>query len=127
VYLKDCREGLTKNTQEMVIDFDFVIRDDVDQGCKGQHIFKTFFRDEKGEWPEEKIGKYANSLGIEKGVDFDLPDLAGRHCVVNMRHYIGNDNATRSIIYFTRPSELAAYAPAGSGPGYQEVDEELPF
>ena len=130
VYLHDCGERTTKRTNMPVINFDFVIRADVEQPCKGQHVFKAFFQDKSGRWPEEKIGKYANSLGVEKGADFDLLDLVGRHCVINVTHYEGNDGAMRENIYFTKPSELEPYQlyNAANADGYTEVqDEKLPF
>ena len=55
------KEGETKGGTP-VIKFDFQVRSDVEQKYQRKHVFKSFYRDnETGEWPEDKIGKYANS------------------------------------------------------------------
>ncbi|MFR8331179.1 MAG: DUF669 domain-containing protein [Oscillospiraceae bacterium] len=61
------------------IKFEFVVRGDIEQAYQNKHKFKQFYRDrETGEWPMEKIGKYANALGIPKDDEFELDDLVGR-------------------------------------------------
>ena len=77
-YLKSCGYSVTKNGNEC-IKFDFVVREDVEQEYQKKHIFKNFWPDrDTGEYDADKIGKYANALGIEPGTDFELDDLVGR-------------------------------------------------
>lgn len=130
-YVKDCKETTTK-TGKQVIAFDFVVRNDVEQAYKNKHIFKNFYLDEAtGQYPEKKIGKYANALGIEKGASFDLPDLIGRCCVVVITHFTTDDGETRDCIYYLKSSDaepLMQSAPASEDfTSFDEDDEDLPF
>ena len=113
-----------------VIKFDFQVRSDVDQKYQRKHIFKSFFRDdETGEWPADKIGKYANSMGIPKGEEFELSDLEGKCLILHMKPYTGKDGTTRDSINYTKPTEAGQYgeAPASSNSFVKVEDEELPF
>ena len=93
---------------EPVIQMEFIIRTDIEQPCAGQHIFKSFYTDENGAWPDSKIGRYANSLGIPDGEDFELSDLSGRCCVVVTRHFDAADGTKKECIFFTKPSVAKA-------------------
>lgn len=133
-----CEQGETK-TGIPCIKFDFLVRSDVEQKYQKKHVFKSFFQDENGEWPREKIGKYANALGIPKGESFELADLERRCCILHMRPYTGNDGVTRDSICWTAATKAEppksfepdgkAEAPAApAGGGFVQVDEEeLPF
>lgn len=130
VYVKSCEETTTK-AGNPCIHFDFVVRSDVEQPYKNKHIFKNFYLDYlTGAYPAEKIGKYANSLGIEKGQEFELEDLVGRNCILHISHYTGKDGVTRECIFYTAPSKVEPYmAPMEPTPQMEELDEEetLPF
>lgn len=117
-----CEETVTKTTSAPVIKFDFVVRSDVEQAYQKKHIFKNFYQDDTGAWPDEKIGKYANSLGIEKGADFELDDLIGRDCIVRIKHFEGDDKEMRECIFFTAPTKhpRQEFLPVGD-------DSDLPF
>ena len=118
-----------------VIKLEFQVRSDVEQKYQRKHIFKSFFRDDDtGEWPAEKIGKYANSMGIPKGMDFELRDLCGRCLILHMRPYKPKDGGEeRDSIAWTAPTKAGQYgaAPAENslaGSGYELVDDsEIPF
>ena len=125
-----CEEGLTKTTYRPVINFDFVVRKDVEQPYGGKHVFKNFYQDEDTkEWPKDKIGRYANAPGIPKGQEVDISDLVGLCCMIRIKHYDGNDGIKRESILFTAPSKAAPAIQATPGSlGYETVeDEELPF
>lgn len=113
------------------IKFDFQVRSDVEQKYQRKHIFKSFFQDDNGEWPAERIGKYANSMGIPKGEEFELSDLEGKCLILHMKPYTGKDGTTRDSINYTKPTAAGQYgeAPQQAAPaGYTAVeDEELPF
>lgn len=130
VYVNDCLETTTKNGYPC-IKFDFVVRSDVEQKYHGKHIFKSFFRNDNDEWPIEKIGKYANSLGIAKDTEFLLEDLVGRNCIVHISYYTGNDGTERECIFYTAPSKAEPYMNQGSfGNAFAEVadeDGDFPF
>lgn len=131
VYVKSAQETETKMGNPC-IKFDFVVRSDVEQPYQNKHIFKNFYPDRQtNAYPAEKIGKYANSLGIEKGQEFELEDLVGRNCILHISHYTGNDGVTRECIFYTAPSKAEPYmAPMEPAPQYAPIEEDdslLPF
>lgn len=131
VYVKDCCESVTKGGNDC-IKFDFVVRSDVEQPYQGKHIFKNFYPDrDTGAYPEAKIGRYANALGIEKGQEFELYDLIGCSCIVHISHFTGDDGETRECIYYSAKSKIEPYmdviAPAPEFDELDVLDGELPF
>lgn len=132
VVLVKCAETTTKTTGTPVIAFDFQVRSDVEQKYQRKHIFKSFYQDENtGDWPTEKIGKLANSLGVPKGEEFELEDLVGRCCILHMKPFTGKDGVQRDAIFYsakTKAGQLVQSDNAPSEPGFTEVeDEDLPF
>ena len=130
--LVKCCETTTKTTGRPVIVFDFQVRQDVEQKYQRKHIFKSFYQDrETYAWPEEKIGKLANALGVPKGEAFELADLVGKCCILHMKPFTGNDGVTRDTIFYSMPTKAgqAVQSASASLPeGYEEVDDEdLPF
>lgn len=113
------------------IKFDFQVRSDVPQKYQKKHIFKSFFKDDDtDEWPVEKIGRYANSMGVPKGEEFELKDLIGKCLILHMKPYTGRDGVERDSINYTAPTKAGQYgAPPTTAAGYTTVDpdEELPF
>lgn len=132
VYVKSAQETETKMGNPC-IKFDFVVRSDVEQPYQNKHIFKNFYPDYlTGAYPAEKIGKYANSLGIEKGQEFELEDLVGRNCILHISHFTGQDGVTRECIFYTAPSKVEPYmAPMEPTPQTETMldddDSLLPF
>lgn len=122
VYVKDCCFSTTKGGYEC-IKFEFVVRDDVEQPFKKFHKFKQFYRDrDTNAWPVDKIGRYANALGIPNGKDFDLSDLIGLNAVMVIRNY--NDKNTgekKDNIYYLKPSKQKPFMSSSS---FVEVDED---
>lgn len=128
VILAKCEEGTTKSKGDPVINFDFVVRSDVEQPYQKKHVFKSFYQDESGEWPLEKIGKYANSLGIEKGASFELDDLVGKCCILHVKPFTGNDGVERETIYFTLPTKAGQAVQSVAEAGFSMVvDDDAPF
>lgn len=132
VYVKSCGYSTTKGGNECIA-FDFVVRADVEQEYKNKHMFKNFYKNhETGEYDLDKLGKYANALGIEKGQDFELEDLVGRNCLAHISHFTGDDGVTRECIYYVATSKVNPYigeAPDGSDiiPDEELNDDSLPF
>lgn len=130
VYVKDCGFAETKGGTEC-IKFEFVVRSDVVQECQNRHMFKQFYRDrDTNRWPMDKIGKYANTLGIQEEQDFELAELIGRNCIMVVSHY--QDEKTgdlRDFIYYLKPSKADSYVtpPPGNFEDIDDDDGELPF
>lgn len=111
---------------DSVIKLDFLIREDVEQPCQRQHLFKSFFMD-SDEW-EEKFGRYANALGIPVGEEYELYDLIGKWCVASVKHYETDDGQKRECIFFVKKSELGAPKPIGSLDDLGDVSlDDIPF
>lgn len=135
VFVKECGYSVTKNGNDC-IKFDFVVRDDVEQEYQKKHIFKNFYPSrETGEYDADKIGKYADSLGIEPGQDFDLDDLIGRNCILHIGRFVGNDGVERECIQYTKRSKTDSFVQTvpSSASEFQKIsedeytDEDLPF
>lgn len=130
VYVKDCCNTETKSGTEC-IKFEFVVREDIEQPYKGKHYFKNFYRDrETGSWPKEKIGKYANALGISVGQEFELDDLIGCSAVMKIKHFVTDDGETIDCIHYLKKSKQTPYI-SYEKPSMEEIDDlddgELPF
>lgn len=122
-------ETSAKTTGTPMIKFDFQVRSDVEQAYQRKHIFKNFFQDDNGQWPGEKIGKFANALGIPKDESFELADLEGRCCILHMKPYV-KDGVERDSIFYSAPTKAGQMVQAAptAAQGYEEVDdEEIPF
>lgn len=131
VYVKSCEETTTK-AGNPCIKFDFIVRGDVDQPYQNKHVFKNFFPNrDTGEYPAEKIGRYANALGIEKGQEFELDDLVGRNCIIHISHFTGDDGLERECIFYTAPSKASPYmeqiTPPEAFDELEDDDAQLPF
>jgi len=124
------REGETKGGYP-VIKFDFKIRTDVEQKYQNKHVFKNFYKDDStGEWPLDKIGKYANSMGIPKDELFELSDLEGKCLILHMKPYKGQDGVERDSIFWTAPTkagQIETVSPVRED-GFIQVDsDEVPW
>lgn len=131
--LVKCCETTTKTSGMPVIAFDFQVRSDIEQKYQRKHIFRNFYQDrETYQWPMEKIGKLANSLGVPKGEEFELEDLVGKCCILHMKPMVGNDGVERDTVFWTAPTKagqiMQSAVPAVEA-GYTDVtdDEDLPF
>lgn len=126
VYLSFCGETTTKSGKKCV-KFDFVIRDDVEQKYRKKHIFKTFTYGDDGclsQRDENKIGAWANGLGVEVGEEFNLVDLEGRSCRIVYKHFTTENGEKIGYIGFIKES---LEPPAIQT--FDEIDDdaELPF
>ena len=127
VQLVNCRETKTRTSLIPCIEFDFVVREDVDQRYRRKHIFKNFFKNDNGEWPVEKIGKIANALGIPQGQEFDLGDLIGLCCILHIKPYKRQDGTMIDAIYYAKSTEAGQLVQTAQNNFVEVDDEELPF
>lgn len=130
VQLVKCAEGVTKTSGVPCIDFDFVVRSDVVQKYQRKHIFKKFYKDDRGLWPNEKIGKLANALGIAKDQEFELYELVGRCCILHMKPFARSDGTMFDSIYYsaqTKVGQIIQSAPTNEEFTPIDYDDELPF
>lgn len=130
VFVSAAEETETK-TGKPCIKFDFVVRQDVEQPYQRKHIFKNFYPDDSGNYPADKIGKYASSMGIAPGEEFELEDLVGKDCVLVIKHFTGDDGQTRACILYTKESKagesIQTLAPQPEYAELEEDDGDLPF
>ena len=108
VIVDSCTSVESQKDNRPGIKFDFRIREDVEQPCKGRHIFKSFYVNDQGEFPEEKIGEFANACGIEDGKDFEPWEL--RLCTLRIvvREFTPDDKPDEKVTYvaYAKKSEL---------------------
>ena len=127
VQLLNCVETQTRTSAIPCIEFDFVVRDDVEQKYKRKHIFKNFFRNDSGAWPVEKIGKIANALGIPRDKEFELSDLIGLCCILHIKPYTKQDGTKIDTIYYAKATEAGQLMQKQSNDFEEVDDDELPF
>lgn len=127
VQVVGCRETNTRTSQIPCIEFDFVVREDVDQRYKRKHIFKNFFKNDAGAWPAEKIGKIANALGIPQNQEFELADLVGLCCILHIKPFKRQDGTMIDTIYYAKSTEAGQLVQTASNNFTEVDDEELPF
>lgn len=127
VQLVGCRETCTRTSQIPCIEFDFVVREDVEQRYKRKHIFKNFFKEKNGAWPVEKIGRLANALGIPQNQEFELADLVGMCCILHIKPYKRQDGSMIDSIYYAKSTEAGQLVQTASNNFTEVDDEELPF
>lgn len=129
--LKECGIGYTQTSKIECINCKFVVRDDVEQAYQRKCIFKRFYRNDKGEWPMEKIGKMANALGIEKDSSFELADLVGLCCILHVRPWAPDGGEPRDTITYYAPTKAGQMILGAANTELQDVTEEeadeLPF
>lgn len=127
----ECILNICRQTETLrgdpVIEFDFLIRTDVDQACAGQHIYKRFFTENDGSWPEAKIGRYANALGVPDGEEYELHDLNGRCCTVVVKHFEKEDGTKAECIFYTKPSEIEQPKPLEVDDLETLTSDDIPF
>ena len=125
VFVKDAKITRTKTSGLECVAFEFVVRDDVEQPYQRKHIFKNFYRDDNGNWPLEKIGKYASSMGVKAGDEFELQDLWGANLIVVIKHYTGSDGTERECVFYTKPTQNPIEI--GALESVELDDEDVPF
>lgn len=111
------------------IKFDFCIRPDIEQSCKGRHIYKSFYEDENGELPEKKIGEFANACGVADGEDYEPWQLRLRTCQIVVKQFSPDDKPNEKISYvaFARKSKEEPIE-REEEPAFEDINEEdIPF
>lgn len=127
VQVVNCAETVTRTSSIPCIEFDFVVRDDVEQKYKRKHIFKNFFLDESGAYPVQKIGKIANALGIPKEQEFELSDLIGLCCILHIKPYTKKDGTKIDSIYYVKATEAGQLIQQPPNDFVEVDDDDLPF
>jgi len=146
VVVNSCGENATPNGAEY-IEFDLIIRNDIDQSHKNQHVFHKV-------WKAKADGKYNmktfNTIGKAcqlqngksyKSLDDLLSDYVRKTAVVNIKNeeseYNGKTYTNTNVKYFnkTKFPRLAHEFKAASGGGNEApegaidtiTDDDLPF
>lgn len=110
------------------VKFDFRIRDDVEQPCKGRHIFKSFYISDTGEFPEEKVGEFANACGVEDGAEYEPWELRLKTCQIVVKQFSPEDKPNEKVSYvaYARKSKLEPIKESDSS--FTDVStDDIPF
>ncbi len=132
VYLKSCGEVESRNGDKG-IEFEFVVRPDIEQPYQNKHKSKTFWFDQDSgglkQKDAEKIADWAVALGIPEGEQADTDELIGCSCVMAIKHFTNDKGDTFDYISYLKGSEADPYIRM-SDSRYEEVgddDGDLPF
>lgn len=136
VYLKDCGEAESRDGKSFGLKFEFFIREDIEQPCKGRSKAKTFWygQDTGGlsEKDVEKVADWGAVLGVPEGQESDTDDLIGQSCVMGIKHFINDAGEAVDYICYLKKSEEKPFLSTLPQPhGFQEINEDedgdLPF
>ena len=77
------------------IEFQFKVREDVEQNCKGSIIKKRFKPGADGNYKVNKINEFAFACGVEEGADYQLEELAGSCVIVHISCFTNEDTGKK--------------------------------
>lgn len=126
--VRKCEEKTTDQGYEL-ISIDFQMRADVQQEYKNKHFFLNIFKEADGSLSDKginRLGKVAHALGIPKDSDFDLPDLIGRCCILNIRPFTNENGITKDSLYYAEPTKAGQYVQSVTAISNDD-DEDMPF
>lgn len=88
------------------IEFQFKVRDDVDQNCKGDIIKKRFKQDADGNYKVNKINEFAFACGVEEGADYQLEELVGSCVIVHISCFTKDTGEKVGYVAYLNPSKV---------------------
>jgi hypothetical protein len=89
------------------IEFQFKVREDIDQNCKGSIIKKRFKPDQNGNYKVDKINEFAFACGVEEGADYQLEELAGACVIVHINCFTAEDTGKKvGYVAYLKESEV---------------------
>lgn len=92
---------------QVYIEFQFKVREDVDQQCKGSIIKKRFKPDANGNYKVEKIDEYAFACGVEEGAEYQLEELSGACVIVHISCFTKEDTGKKvGYVAYIKESEV---------------------
>lgn len=133
IYVSKAENGTANNGAD-IVEFEFTVRTDIEQTHQGYRFSKTFWKND-GELSDKAIDticKYANSLGVAEGDQFELDDLVGRSCTLISGTFTPSEGANAGKTYDTirlvkseeKPYMVAIQAEPKE---LDDDDDDLPF
>ena len=97
-------EEKTSQSGSTYLSFEFVVREDVEQRYKKKHVWRSYFKDESGEYNADRIGKLISALGVPVGVNIEIEDLVGRCCIIHVKPYTSTKTGktSDSIMWYAK-------------------------
>ena len=114
---------------KVFIEFQFKVREDVDQECKGAIIKKRFRPDVNGNYKTDKINEFAFACGVEEGVDYQLEVLAGSPVIVHVAQFTDKETGNKvSYVPYLKESEAGDTAQPLDADGLDSISaDDIPF
>lgn len=111
------------------IEFQFKVREDVEQNCKGSIIKKRFKTDANGNYKVNKINEFAFACGIEEGTDYQLEELAGACVIVHISCFTDQDTGKKvGYVAYLNESKVGDTAQPLDPDGLESIStDDIPF
>ena len=95
-------EEKTSQSGTTYLSIEFVVREDVEQHYKKRHLWRSYFKDDSGNYSAEQLGRLINAFGVPEGQSADLEALVGGCCMVHVHPYENKKTGrtTDSIAYY---------------------------
>lgn len=110
------------------IEFEFKVRDDVDQNCKGDTIRKRFKQDADGNYKANKINEFAYACGVEEDADYQLEELVGACVIVHISCFKKDTGETVGYVAYLNPSKAGDSAQPLNADEFSTIStDDIPF
>lgn len=111
------------------IQFEFKVREDVEQKCQGDTIRKRFKPNEDGQYKVDKINEFAFACGIEEGEDYQLEELVGSCVIVHISCFKKSDTGEIvGYVAYLNPSKVGDSAQPLNPEGFDDIStDDIPF
>ena len=119
----------TDDEGRVYIEFQFKIREDIEQECKGTVLKKRFKPDTNGNYRVDKINEFAFACGIEEGADYQLEELAGSCVIVHVATFTDEDTGNKvTYIPYLKESEAGDSAQPLNEDDLTDIStDDIPF
>ena len=114
---------------QVFIEFQFKVREDVEQNFKGSIIKKKFKPDADGNYKVNKIDEFAFACGVEEGVDYQLEELSGACVIVHVSCFTDKDTGKKvGYVAYLKESEVGDTAKPLDSDSLESISsDDIPF
>lgn len=111
------------------IEFEFKVREDVEQKCQGDTIRKRFKQDADGNYKVGKINEFAFACGVEEDADYQLEELVGSCVIVHISCFKKEETGeTVGYVAYLNPSKVGDSAKPLDAEGFESIStDDIPF
>ena len=97
----------TNEDGQAYIEFQFKVREDVQQECQGYTLTKKFKPDDNGNYKANKIDEFAFACGVAEGEDYQIEELTGACVIVHVSQFPSRDSGEMiSYVSYLKESQV---------------------